>query len=190
LSLTAKDNSPANDASMVKAAIGGDRRAWSDLYARYAPTVHGCILAKVPASDAEDLVQDVFVYALTKLSSLEDHNRFGGWLMTIARNRRADYWRRHKKTEQLDEAIEGKQSATRRTEAERALQAIRDLPDAYQEPLLLRLVEGMSGPEIAERLDMTHGSVRVNMTRGMKLLREALGESGTRNSEGSTKESS
>ena len=39
----------------------------------------------------------------------------------------------------------------------------------------MRLVEGMTGPEIAERTGMTHGSVRVNLTRGMKLLKERLG---------------
>ena len=61
-----------------------------------------------------------------------------------------------------------------RAEARRALEAIRALPEAYREPLVLRLVEGMTGPEIAERTGLTPGSVRVNLHRGMKLLRERL----------------
>ena len=55
-----------------------------------------------------------------------------------------------------------------------ALFAIRTLPEAYRETLLLRLVEGLPGPEIARRTGLTHGSVRVNLCRGMKLLRARL----------------
>jgi RNA polymerase sigma-70 factor (ECF subfamily) len=60
-------------------------------------------------------------------------------------------------------------------EAAEALRLIRTLPDAYTETLVLRLVEGMTGPEIAERTGLTPASVRVNLHRGMKLLREKLG---------------
>ena len=52
---------------------------------------------------------------------------------------------------------------------------IRELPEAYRETLVLRLVEGMTGPEIAGRTGLTPASVRVNLHRGMKLLREKLG---------------
>ena len=54
------------------------------------------------------------------------------------------------------------------------LDAIRSLPDAYRETLILRLVEGLTGPEIAARTGMTHGSVRVNLHRGMEQLRAIL----------------
>ncbi len=55
------------------------------------------------------------------------------------------------------------------------LDLIRGLPEAYRETLVLRLVEGMTGPEIAGRTGLTPASVRVNLHRGMKLLREKLG---------------
>ena len=55
------------------------------------------------------------------------------------------------------------------------LTALRELPEAYQETMILRLVEGMSGPEIAEQTGLSPGSVRVNLHRGMKLLRDKLG---------------
>src|ERR1035438_4478562 len=55
-----------------------------------------------------------------------------------------------------------------------ALEAIRALPDAYRETLMLRLVEGMTGEEIAARTGMTPASVRVNLHRGMKQLRQKL----------------
>jgi RNA polymerase sigma-70 factor (ECF subfamily) len=59
-------------------------------------------------------------------------------------------------------------------EARAILEVIRSLPEAYSETLVLRLVEGMTGAEIAERTGLTPGSVRVNLHRGMKLLREKL----------------
>jgi RNA polymerase sigma-70 factor (ECF subfamily) len=57
------------------------------------------------------------------------------------------------------------------------LAVVRALPEPYREPLILRLVEGMTGPEIAARTGLTHGSVRVNLYRGMQLLRGKLAES-------------
>ena len=54
------------------------------------------------------------------------------------------------------------------------LEIIRSLPEAYRETLVLRLVEGMNGPEIAARTGLTPASVRVNLHRGMKLLRRKL----------------
>jgi RNA polymerase sigma-70 factor (ECF subfamily) len=59
-------------------------------------------------------------------------------------------------------------------EAAVILAVVRTLPEPYREPLILRLVEGMTGPEIAARTGLTHGSVRVNLYRGMQLLRERL----------------
>jgi RNA polymerase sigma-70 factor (ECF subfamily) len=66
-------------------------------------------------------------------------------------------------------------AASHRAEALAALDAVKSLPAAYRETLILRLVEGMTGPEIAARTGMTAASVRVNLHRGMKQLREKLG---------------
>jgi RNA polymerase sigma-70 factor (ECF subfamily) len=58
---------------------------------------------------------------------------------------------------------------------------VKSLPAAYKETLILRLVEGMTGPEIAARTGMTHGSVRVNLHRGMQQLRAKLSSTPDRN---------
>ncbi len=97
----------------------------------------------------------------------------GGWLATIARRRAADFHRARRPTEPLSDEL-GKHD-DERAEAERILRVIRELPDAYRETLVLRLVEGMTGPEIAEQVGLTKDSVRVNLHRGMALLRERLG---------------
>lgn len=160
------------DVAWVKAAREGDRGAFGRLYSQYAPMVHGLLLARVPANAVDDLLQDVFMQALRRLGTLRDFARFGAWIATIARNRANDYFRHAPREEPLVEEAESASSSP--GEAAEILAAIRRLPDAYRETLILRLVEGMSGPEIAARTGLTEGSVRVNLHRGMQQLRELL----------------
>jgi RNA polymerase sigma-70 factor (ECF subfamily) len=161
------------EARLVAAARGGDRAAFGRLYDRFAPMVHGLLLARVPRADVDDLLQDAFLLAMRRLGSLRNAETFGPWLAAIARNRARDHWRRGKDAVELPEELPG--SAHPEGEAMTVLAAIRRLPEAYRETLVLRLVEGMTGPEIAERTGLTPGSVRVNLHRGMQMLREALG---------------
>jgi len=163
------------EARLVTEARDGDRAAFGRLYDRFAPLVHGVLLSRVPRSDVDDLAQDVFLQAMRRLGSLRSAEAFGPWLAAIARNRARDHWRRGEDTVELPEELPG--SAHPEGEAMTVLAAIRRLPEAYRETLVLRLVEGMTGPEIAERTGLTPGSVRVNLHRGMQMLREALGRS-------------
>jgi len=159
-------------ADLVRAARRGDRPAFAELYTRFARAVHAVVLARADYRDAGDLVQDVFVIALERLPQLAEPAAFPGWILTIARTRSIDHGRKQRPVEPVDDlAADPVPSA----EAQRVLDAIRALPDAYRETLIMRLVEGMSGPEIAERTGLAPGSVRVNLHRGMKLLRERLG---------------
>lgn len=177
---TAPAPESTGDASLVLAAREGDRAAFGGLYARYARMVHGILLARVPASDVDDLVQDVFLRALPRLCDLRDAARFGPWLAAITRNRANDYYRQTRAiaaiTESLpdDEAELPASNTAPDAEATMILAFVRSLPDAYRETLILRLVEGMTGPEIAARTGLTPGSVRVNLHRGMQQLREKL----------------
>jgi RNA polymerase sigma-70 factor (ECF subfamily) len=166
----------AGDAALVDAVRNGDRIAFERLYKLYSPMVHGILLARVPRDEVDDLVQDVFLAALRKLDSLRESVAFGGWLAMIARNRAVDFYRRFQETVDLTDELVGSHGSTEEDrEANAALEVIRSLPEAYRETLVLRLVEGMTGPEIAERTGLTPASVRVNLHRGMKMLREKLG---------------
>ena len=125
-------------------------------------------------SDYSDtLLEDIFVIAMQRIASLRDSGAFGGWLAAIARNRAADQLRRMPQTVELTDDV-GRMDPDR-TEALTVLATIQTLPDAYRETLVLRLVEGMTGPEIAARTGLTPASVRVNLHRGMRQLRERLG---------------
>jgi len=168
----------APEAALVEAVRGGDREAFAGLYEIFAPMVHGILLARVPYDEVGDLVQEVFLAAFRKLDTLRDGARFGPWVAMIARNRAMDFHRRARETEELrDEMAHAPRPAA---EAAEALELIRALPEAYRETLVLRLVEGMTGPEIAARVGLQPASVRVNLHRGMKLLREKLEGKGRR----------
>jgi RNA polymerase sigma-70 factor, ECF subfamily len=177
----------SEDAMWVAAAREGDRAAFGKLYERYSRVVHGVLLARVPVGEVDDLVQDVFMRALRRLSTLHETGSFGAWLAAIARNVANDYHRRSVPEDPLpddasdNEIKSGKSGANHQGLAMAVLDAITSLPDAYRETLILRLVEGMTGPEIAARTGMTHGSVRVNLHRGMEQLRAKLSPNPSRN---------
>jgi RNA polymerase sigma-70 factor (ECF subfamily) len=161
---------------LIRAAGAGDRAAFGELYVRYARLVHGILLARVPAGEADDLVQDVFLSAMRQVRSLRTAAAFRAWLATIARNRAMDYFRQTRPQMPLEENRR-RESRARDAglEAVEILDLIHHLPEAYREPLILRLVEGMTGPEIAQQTGLTADSVRVNLCRGMKMLRGLMG---------------
>jgi RNA polymerase sigma-70 factor (ECF subfamily) len=167
----------AEDGRLVRSARAGDEAAFARLYDRYGRIVHALLLARVAREEIDDLVQDVFLTAWRRLDDLRDPAAFGGWISMIARNRATDAQRRAPEFVELPENLPGpggEAPIESEADARVALAAIRSLPEAYRDTLMLRLVEGMTGPEIAERTGLTPASVRVNLHRGMKLLREKL----------------
>ena len=164
------------EATLVRAAQSGDRVAFGALYQEYGRLVHGILLAHVSYQDAEDLMQDVFIKALKQLPSLREPAAFAGWLIAITRRMATDYLRAQKATV----TVEAAQAVARPPEGDAfaILGLIQRLPESYRETLIFRLVEGMTGPEIAARTGLTADSVRVNLCRGMKLLRDQLGGQG------------
>jgi RNA polymerase sigma-70 factor (ECF subfamily) len=131
------------------------------------------VLARVPRDEVQDIVQEVFLAAYRNLHGLRDSRVFGPWLVKIARNRAAEFYRSTKPTEELPEHIQG--NRRRDGEAAEVLRAIRSLSETYRETLVLRLVEGMTAKEIAARTGIKPESVRVNLHRGIQMLREKLG---------------
>lgn len=164
------------ETTLVRHAQSGDREAFGKLYERYGSMVHGILLARVPHGEVDDLVQEVFLTAFRQLKSLRDARTFGGWLATITRNCAHDFHRRSRSTEELTEHVAARSSP--RAEALEVLRLVQTLPEAYRESLVLRFVEGMSGAEIATRTGLTPASVRVNLHRGMRQLRELLQANG------------
>lgn len=167
------DGKQKEEAMLVERVCADDQGAFDELYKKLSPMVHGIIMARVPRDEVDDIVQEVFITAYQKLDTLRDKNAVSPWVARIARNRAIEFYRRNKPTEELSDNLS--HSGTAKNEAQEVFDAIREMPDTYRETLVLRLIEGMTGPEIAEQTGLKHESVRVNLHRGMKILRKNLG---------------
>ncbi|MGX5731351.1 RNA polymerase sigma factor [Pseudoxanthomonas beigongshangi] len=169
---------PEDIASQVQDARHGSQAAFAWLYRTFAPLVHAIHLGMTARTRAEDLTQETFVIAFGKLDQLREPARFGPWIAMIARRTRPAAAPEERELADGDDPPWPGAGPEASAQANEALRAIRDLPEAYRETLILRLVEGLSGPEIASLTGLTPQSVRVNLHRGMSRLRGALGIAG------------
>ena len=138
--------------------------------------VHGILLTRVPRGEVDDLVQDVFVLALSRLEGLRDSARFGPWLAAITRNRAHDYHRQSRTANELtghvpiEEAEGGATSGLEEAEAAVVLAIIRGLSETYRETLILREIEGLSYKEIAQIAGVPMGTVMSRLARAREKL--------------------
>jgi RNA polymerase sigma-70 factor (ECF subfamily) len=84
----------ASDRELIQAVFAGEKTSYEKLYDHYAPLVRAiCYDATGNLTDAQDLAQDVFMRAYEKLGNLRDPDRFGKWIVGIARRRCQEWWR-------------------------------------------------------------------------------------------------
>ncbi len=168
-------------APVVEAARGGDARAFAELYRRYSRSVHAVLLSRLGPEEAREAAQDVFMTVHLKLAGLQDPAAFGPWVHAIARNHAVSVLRR-RGARPVEEPLTDLPTRAPGESGlrERVLDLIRSLPEAYRETLMMRLVEGLTGPQIAEATGLAPASVRVNLHRGMELLRPMVQKEGWR----------
>jgi RNA polymerase sigma-70 factor, ECF subfamily len=169
--------------TLLASARAGDAAAFSAIFRHFAPIVHGTALARVGPSEAEDVVQETFLALHRALPALREAAALSSWLRTVATNAAVDRLRRRARTPAREPLGDREARPLAREDGElrqQVLARIQELPEAYRETLVWRLVEGLAGPEIASRTGLTPGSVRINLCRGMAMLRERLTKDGWR----------
>jgi len=125
---------------------------------------------------AQDLVQEAFSAAWKAYDSLRDKEAAKSWLFSILRNEYARSFQRKRLDIQddveLDElSVSVPAQGQERVELENLLQA---LPENYREPLMLQVLGGFSGREIAQMLSITEQNVMVRLTRARHALRRLV----------------
>lgn len=181
-----------DDATLVSAALGGDRDAFRDLYDRYRPAVWRVArsFGDLDVDDVDDVVQETFVRAFRSLAKLKEPTRFAGWLLTIARNRALSRLARGRSGADLAEELtrETEAAATevlslpdleRGAELELVRRIIAELPEGPEkETVHLFYVEGrLSAREIAERLGVGKSAITMRLERfRTKVKRRVLAE--------------
>ena len=171
-----------SDGELVRRARRGDDNAFGLLVERYQRPAYAVALSVTGRhEDAEDAAQEAFLVALDRLEECRSPERFGGWLMTIVRNRSKNLVRREALRE-TDEVPPGARSriptpdrVAEMTELRAQLRgALMDLPEMQRQIVLLHDLEGWKHREIADRLELPCGTVRSHLHFARKALRSAL----------------
>jgi len=137
-----------------------------------------CLRLLGNAVEAEDVMQEAFLKAFTKIDSYEGKVSFGAWLKKIVINRSLDQLKKRKvKFEELNEKIPDEKTmeiSITEIQMEKLKKAIGQLPDGYRVVLTLYLLEGYDHEEIAQILNISNGASRSQFLRAKMKLREML----------------
>lgn len=165
---------------LVEATLAGDAAAFNDLVEQYQLAVYNLALRMLGrAADAEDVAQETFLRAYTKLGTFDLEQRFATWLLSIAAHLCIDHLRR-KKALWLEEGEygtwlnsneEAPETATLRKEQEREVKRLlATLPAKYRLILVLRYWYELSYAEIGQVTHLAEGTVKTRLHRGRQML--------------------
>jgi RNA polymerase sigma-70 factor (ECF subfamily) len=188
----------ADEQGLVADLKGGSEQAFALLVAQYSHPVYSLIARSLrDPESAADVTQDVFVKVFRNISSFHGDSSLRTWIYRIALHEASNqrrWWNRHRRQEsELDAPLHNEEGETfcmadalaagdaspfdraaSEELRERVVAALRTLPQAFREVVVLREIEGFGYEEIAEMLELNIGTVKSRLTRGRSALREAL----------------
>lgn len=136
---------------------------------------------------AQDITQDVFLRAFSKMASFRGDSSVKTWLLSITANRCKDYlrsWAIRNEVHDADQIEYERANSDTEAEVVTHLQndelwdSVHQLPVKYREAIVLYYLRGLSSLEVAQVLGITEQSVRTRLHRGRMLLKERLAEGG------------
>ncbi|MDR1273244.1 MAG: sigma-70 family RNA polymerase sigma factor [Odoribacteraceae bacterium] len=185
-----------HDYQVVRKAIAGDERAFTELFERYKESVFFMILKMVNnQTDAEDLMFEAFEKAFTSLNYYSPQFAFSTWLFKIASNNTIDFIRKRKAvTISLDrdegnsdergyiynlqsDSLTPEEEAIRKQRADFMREKVKLLNGRYRKLIELRYFEELSYEEIAQELQIPLGTVKAQLFRARELLLNILEKS-------------
>ena len=188
----------AEEQDFIAELKAGSEQAFSLLLAQYSQPIYSLIARSLrDPADAADVTQEVFVKVFRNISSFHGEASLRTWIYRIALHEASNqrrWWNRHKQKElTIDAEVENDEGeifcmadaltandaspyecAARAQIGERVVAALRTIPEAFREAVILREIEGFGYDEIAEMLHVNLGTVKSRLTRGRSALREAL----------------
>lgn len=174
-----------NIEQLVQLCKSGNQNAQLEVYNRYYKAMYNIAYRIVKDSfEAEDIMQDSFLTAFTKLESLKDTATFGSWLKRIVTNNSIYHYKKNSKYEEvnLDDVlykVENNDGVTSDYEftnlkARQVLDTMKSLKDSYRIILTLHLIEGFDYEEISDILNITNANCRTTISRAKESLRHKL----------------
>jgi RNA polymerase sigma-70 factor (ECF subfamily) len=179
-----------SDSIVVQRVLEGEKELFEILMRRYNQRLFRVIRSYIYSEDdVQDIMQDAYVKAYTKLYQFNNQSSFSTWLIRIAINEALQEIRKKKRqltnygiTESLENVFQlpdtnnmnpEKQAIKTETKAlvEKAVDA---LPEKYRVVFVLHQIEGLSNPEIAACLKLSDSNVKVRLHRAKNLLKDEL----------------
>lgn len=177
----------ADEMALVERCRNGDLSAFEEVYRAHAGRLYSvaCRMLGNP-TDAEDLLQEIFLAAHRKLDSFRGDSALGTWLYRLATNQCLDYLRsRAGRTNQLTDALDDEPEladAGSRGLADRAVtrmdleRALTKLPEGCRAAFVLHDIEGLEHREVAEVLGIAEGTSKSQVHKARLRLRALLSE--------------
>ena len=161
----------ARDEELVSGIKSGDVQSFDRLVRAYHLRTYRKVRGLVPAEDAEDVTQDIFMNLVCSIDNFEGKAAFATWFNRIILNRVADYHRkmfRYKgRFAPEDDTLKYEPYQEANTEMEME-DLLMNLPENYREVLLLRFCHDLSFREISSVLGIAYEAVRSRYRRGIK----------------------
>jgi RNA polymerase sigma-70 factor (ECF subfamily) len=165
----------ASDAQLARAAIEGDAPAFGRLVERLRAPLIGYLIGLTGGrDDAEELAQETFLKAWTRLDGLHEPAAVGAWLYRIARNLAMSKVRRPRTVPLAADVAQGEPGEDPRLLS--LLAAVARLGESHREVIARKHFAGQSGQAIAQQLGVAEGTVRSRLSRAYEELRELLRE--------------
>jgi RNA polymerase sigma-70 factor (ECF subfamily) len=172
------------DEALVERVLAGDVQAFELLMRRNNERLYRAIRSLISDEDeVEELMQQAYVLAFTRLGQFGHGARFATWLMRIGINEALQRLRRDRRWPRIaPEVLEEEPSMTAtpeqglaRAELNHLLeQLVDDLPDSHRSVLVLREIQQLSTAEVADLLGLTPDNVKQRLSRAKAMLRSAL----------------
>ncbi|MEZ6088003.1 MAG: sigma-70 family RNA polymerase sigma factor [Pirellulaceae bacterium] len=175
---------------LVHAAAMGDRDAFEKLVHRYAAMVTGVAYSVCgDISLSEDIAQEAFIEAWRKLATIQEPEKFPGWICTVARRRAIDTVRTTKSAREARslsslpfEIHDHKQptpeaSMSDAQQRELVWSMLAQLPEAYREPMVLFYRCEESTRDVAIAMGESEATIRQRLKRGREMIRAEVSES-------------
>jgi RNA polymerase sigma-70 factor (ECF subfamily) len=148
---------------------------WNDYYEQLKRFVSNRIDNQ---TDAEDIVQQVFIKINDHIDDLKDEQKLSSWIYQIARNSMVDYFRKEKWSGELSAHLHTIDEYEEPDMAQEVIacfeSVIQQLPEKYKEALELSELKGISQKELSEQLGISYSGAKSRVQRGREMLKELL----------------
>lgn len=165
---------------LIKGCREGDPASQEKLYKQFSAAMYGlCLQYSSSTEDAQDIMQDAFIKVFKKIDQVKDAKAFPGWVRRVMINTALERYRSQVLLKNVDEAPlpQGElisESVLDELEAEEIVMMIQELSPKYRMVFNLYAIEGYNHKEIAEKLNISEGTSKSNLSRARAILQEKV----------------